>query len=144
MYDEYGMTSYRTLAGGMTSGLSSPSRPWLTLATYDDDMREQPDVKIWLSVVEKRMGTFLAGTNFYGAMKTGYHELGLFGTEACVMVEHRVHGAVCHALTAGEYWIALSDALVADTLYRRCPMTARQAVQSFGKDRKSTRLNSSH
>src|SRR3546814_12290441 len=48
------------------------------------------------------------------------------------MVEHRVHGAVCHALTAGEYWIALSDALVADTLYRRCPMTARQAVQSFG------------
>src|SRR3546814_20420299 len=50
------------------------SRPWFTLATYDDDMMEQPDVKIWLSVVEKRMGTFLAGTNFYGAMKTGYHE----------------------------------------------------------------------
>src|SRR3546814_11028700 len=91
-----------------------------------------PYTTLFRSVGEKRMGTFLAGTNFYGAMKTGYHELGLFGTEACVMVEHRVHGAVCHALTAGEYWIALSDALVADTLYRRCPMTARQAVQSFG------------
>src|SRR3546814_18952518 len=118
MYDEYGMTSYRTLAGGMTSGLSSPSRPWFTLATYDDDMMEQPDVKIWLSVVEKRMGTFLAGTNFYGAMKTGYHELGLFDTEACVMDDHRVNGAVCHALTAGESGEALSHALVADTPHR--------------------------
>ena len=132
IYDEYAITSYRTLANGMTSGLSSPSRPWFKLATYDEAMMDEPDVRFWLSEVERRMQAFIAQSNFYGAAKTGYHELGLFGTEACVMTEHPQVGMVCHALTAGEYWIAASDAMVADTLYRRVPMSARQAVQSFG------------
>lgn len=132
IYDEYAITSYRTLANGMTSGLSSPSRPWFKLATYDEAMMDEPDVRFWLSEVERRMQAFIAQSNFYGAAKTGYHELGLFGTEACVMIEHPQVGMVCHALTAGEYWISASDAMVADTLYRRVPMTARQAVQSFG------------
>ncbi|APL94096.1 tail protein [Sphingomonas sp. BHC-A] len=133
LFDEYAITSYRTLANGMTSGLSSPSRPWFKLATYDEALMDEPDVRFWLSEVERRMGAFFASTNFYGAAKTGYHELGLFGTEACVMVEHRTLGMVCHALTAGEYWVSMSDAMVNDTLYRRTPMNVRQAVQSFGK-----------
>lgn len=132
IWDEYAITSYRTLANGMTSGLSSPSRPWFKLAAFDDAMMDEPEVRFWLSEVERRMQAFFAQSNFYGAAKTGYHELGLFGTEACVMIEHETIGMVCHALTAGEYWMAQSDAMVADTLYRRVPMTARQAVQSFG------------
>lgn len=50
------------------------------------------------------------------------------------MVEHNTAGAVCHAMTAGEYWIGLSDALVPDTLVRECTMTARQMVQAFGNN----------
>lgn len=133
LFDEYAITSYRTLANGMTSGLSSPSRPWFKLATYDEALMDEPDVRFWLSEVERRMGAFFAQTNFYGAAKTGYHELGLFGIEGCVMVEHPSMGMVCHALTAGEYWVSMSDAMVNDTLYRRTPMNVRQAVQSFGK-----------
>ncbi|KQN09813.1 phage tail protein [Sphingobium sp. Leaf26] len=132
LYDEYAIGSYRTLANGMTSGLSSPSRPWKKLSTFDDALMDEPEVRFWLSEVDRRMDAFFAKTNFYGAAKTGYHELGLFGTEACVMTEHAQLGMVCHPLTAGEYWISMSDAMVPDTLYRRCPMTARQAVQSFG------------
>lgn len=137
LYDEYAIGSYRTVANGMTSGLSSPSRPWKKLSTFDDGLLDEPDVRFWLSEVDRLMDAFFARTNFYGAAKTGYHELGLFGTEACVMMEHRDVGMVCHPLTAGEYWISMSDAMVADTLYRRCPMTARQAVQSFGEDKVS-------
>jgi hypothetical protein len=117
----------------MTSGLSSASRPWFTLKTADDDLMEADGVRAWLSEVERRMYAFLASTNFYGAAKSGYGEMGLFGTEACVMVEHPLAGAVCHALTFGEYWIALSDALVPDTLYRTCPMSVKQAVETFGQ-----------
>nr|WP_079246889.1 portal protein [Sphingomonas turrisvirgatae] len=130
--DEHGIYAFRTLTAGMTSGLSSPSRPWFTLRTYDDELNEDWEAKAWLSEVERRMYAFLATTNFYGAAKAGYGELGLFGTEACVMVEHRTEGAVCHALTAGEYWIAAGNALKADTLYRRTPMTVSQAVEAFG------------
>jgi len=131
LLDPHGILASRTLTNGMTSGLSSQSTPWFTLGVADDVM-ELEGVSTWLSDVEKAMYAFLAKTNFYSAAKTGYGETGLFGTEATVMVEHRDKGAVCHSLTFGEYWIALSDAMQPDTLYRFCPMTVRQAVMSFG------------
>jgi hypothetical protein len=138
VYNSHGILSFRTLTGGMTSGLSSPSRPWFRLAPYDTDLADDTEVKTWLAEVERRMYGFLAGTNFYGAVKSGYAEMGMFGTEACVMVDHPRAGAVCHALTAGEYWIALSNAAVADTLYRRTPMSVMQAVSSFGLEHVSS------
>jgi hypothetical protein len=130
--DTYGVKAFRTLTHGMTSGLTSASRPWFTLKTYDEDLMEEGDVRDWLSEVERRMYGFLAGTNFYGAAKSGYAELGLFGTEACIAMEHREKGMVCHSLTAGEYWIACGDAREPDVLYRSCPLTVREAMQMFG------------
>lgn len=132
LLDPKGIEAFRTLTNGMTSGLSSISRPWFILTIGDPELAEHPDVKAWLAEVEKRLYDFLALTNFYGALKAGYAELGLFGVEACVMVEDRQFGAVCHAMTVGEYWIAISASLKPDTLFRYCPMDVRQAVQTFG------------
>lgn len=132
LFDPHGIEAFRTLTNGMTSGLSSASRPWFTLKLADDKLMAANGVRAWLSEVERRLYAFFAATNFYGAAKAGYGEMGLFGTEACVMVEHPNAGAVCHALTFGEYWIALSDALVPDTLYRVCPMSVKQAMETFG------------
>lgn len=132
LLDPHGIEAFRTLTNGMTSGLSSASRPWFNLTLKNLELNEADGVREWLSDCEKGIYAFLAQTNFYGAVKSGYGEMGLFGTEACVMVEHRTVGAVCHPLTAGEYWIACSDAAVPDTLYRYCPMTVRQAVMEFG------------
>ncbi len=131
LLDEHGITAFRTLANGMTSGLSSPSRPWMKLASYDEDLSDDPEIKMWNAEVERLILGFMAQTNFYGAAKTGYHELGLFGTEAAVMIEHPDIGMVAHCLTFGEYWISLGTDLLPDTLYRRCPMTVRQTVDMF-------------
>lgn len=131
MYSSKGRKAARILTSGMTSGLSSPSRPWFKIETRDRDMMEYQPVKEWLAAVERLIYDFLAGTNFYNAAKIGYSELGCFGTEAAVMLEHPVYGAVTHTLTAGEYWIANDDGLIADTLYRYVPMTVNQMVQAF-------------
>ncbi|AOR77216.1 portal protein [Novosphingobium resinovorum] len=131
LFDPHGIEAFRTLTNGMTSGLTSASRPWKVLKMANEELNALPGVRTWLAECDKAIDAFLARTNFYGAAKAGYGEMGLFGTEACVMVEHWFHGAVCHSLTAGEYWIALSDALVPDTLARECTMTARQIVQTF-------------
>jgi hypothetical protein len=136
----HGIFAFRTLQGGMTSGLSSPSRPWKSLTIYDEALKDDPEVKAYLAEVDRRMDAFLAEINFYGAVKTGYLELGMFGTEACIMWEHPTKGAVCHQLTFGEYWIARGAALDVDTLYRRCPMTANEIMGHvsaglFRKDR---------
>lgn len=134
LLDTHGVLSFRTLTMGLTSGLTSSSRPWFKLSLPSEELSDQPGVRAWLSEVETAIYAFLAKTNFYSAAMSGYAELGLFGTEACVMVEHKDHGAVCHSLTAGEYWIGLSDGNTPDTLARFCPMTARQVVQFFGND----------
>lgn len=131
MYSSKGRRAARILTAGMTSGLSSPSRPWFKLKTPWPDMDEYQPVKEWLSVVEQLIYDFLGGTNFYNAVKVGYSELGCFGTEAAVMLEHPNYGAVTHTLTAGEYWIANDDGLIADTLYRRVFMTVHQMVEAF-------------
>ena len=135
MYSSKGRRAARILTAGMTSGLSSPSRPWFKLQTRDRDMMEYQPVKEWLSTVERLIYDFLGSTNFYNAAKIGYSELGCFGTEAAVMLEHPRYGAVTHVLTAGEYWIANDDGNVADTLYRSVPMTVGQMVQAFPWDR---------
>lgn len=129
--NSHGIFAFRTLQGGMTSGLSSQSRPWFSLTTYDPELADDPSVKAWLGTVEERLYSFLAHTNFYGAAKTGYLEMGAFGTEACVMLEHPDEGAVCHALTFGEYWIGLNDAMMPGALYRECVKTTIQAVEEF-------------
>jgi hypothetical protein len=142
--NSHGIFAFRTLQGGMTSGLSSQSRPWFNLTTYDEDLGTDHDVREWLSEVERRMYAFLAQTNFYGAVKTGYLEMGMFGTEACVMVEHPTEGAVCHQLTFGEYWLAMGSSLTPEALYRECVMTALQAVQRFGRDKVSARIGEAY
>lgn len=129
--NSHGIFAFRTLQGGMTSGLSSQSRPWFALSIYDEDLLDDPQVKAWLGEVEERVYSFLAHTNFYDAAEVGYAELGGFGTEACVMLEDDEQGAVCHALTFGEYWIALNKHRRPGALYRQCPMTALQVVETF-------------
>lgn len=131
LHSSKGRRAARILTAGMTTGLSSPSRPWFKLKTPYPDLDEFQPIKEWLALVERLMYDFLAGTNFYNAVKVGYAELGCFGTEAAVMVDHPLYGAVTHALTAGEYWLANDSGLVADTLYRHVPMTVRQMVEVF-------------
>jgi hypothetical protein len=140
IYNSHGILAFRILASGMTSGLSSPSRPWFRLATYDEAQMDDAETRVYLSDVERLMYGFLAETNFYAAAKAGYSELGMFGTEACVMVEHPARGAVCHPMTVGEYWIGMGDDGTPDTLYRKAYMSVHQAVQSFGLDRMSDRV----
>jgi hypothetical protein len=144
IYNSHGINAFRTTAAGMTSGLSSPSRPWFRLTVFDEGALDDEQTREYLSEAEKRMYAFLAETNFYAAAKSGYAEISMFGTEACAMVEHPKRGMVFHPLTVGEYWIALGDDNTPDTLYRQCPMTVHQAVQSFGLDKVSDRVRDAY
>jgi hypothetical protein len=128
----YGILAFRTLQNGMTSGLSSKSRPWFKLSLYDQNLLEDPAVKAWLDHVQTRVYDLLASSNFYEAIEVSYLELGMFGTSVCLMRDHPQQGIVCDALTAGEYWLGLDSANNAGALYRDSGMTVKQAVDTFG------------
>lgn len=135
--DSRGGRAARTLTNGMQAGLNSQALPWFKLTTSDRDLMEYEPVKVWFAEVERRIYDLFAGTNFYDASKTGYAELGTIGIEACVMLEHPKYRAVCHSLTAGEYWIATDEGLRTDTLYRRSFLTTTQMMQSYGREKVS-------
>lgn len=124
-----------TLGNGMFSGLSSPSRPWFKLTVSDPDLARFQAVKEWTDIVERRLYDLFSSTNFYTTLKSGYHELGLFGIEAGLLEEHWRYGLVNHPLTCGEFWIGVDDGLVPDSLYRRTDMSALQHCQKFCKGR---------
>lgn len=131
MFSSKGRKAQRTLMAGMTSGMSSPSRPWFKLETTDKDLLEYGPVKEWLDTVQGLIYNLFGRSNFYNSVKVGYGELGCFGTEAAVMVDHPAYQCVTHSLTAGEYWIANDDGLMASSLYRFAPMSVAQMVDSF-------------
>ena len=131
LLDPTGVRASETLANGLSSGLITPSRLWFNLQTRDPDLKDKQAVKEWLKLVQDAIYNLFASTNFYSQSKGAYKELGLFGVEAGVITQHWRKGLVTHALTAGEYWLGVGDDLVPDTLYRSCPMTVAQVVQTF-------------
>jgi hypothetical protein len=130
--NSHGIYAFRTLQNGMTSGMTSESRPWFTIKPMREEWEDDYEIKGYCAVVERLMYSFIASTNFYGAVKTGYGELGGFGTEACIALPDDDEGMVCHQLTFGEYWLGLGKNLQPDSLYRMCPMTVKNAVDTFG------------
>lgn len=133
MKDEHGLLSFRITAGGMNAGLTSSSRPWFKLATYDEDLIAYPEHREYLVQVERAIYAFLAQTNFYRSMKSVYSELPLFGTAVNFMQAHDEKGMIFHPQTVGEYWVAVGETKEIDTLYREVPLSVKQAVDMFGK-----------
>ena len=140
LYDGHAIRSFRTLTGGMYSGMSSPNRPWFKFAFEDKDLSAYQPVKVWLEQAGEIVARMLNASNFYSAVKLGYSEIGLFGTDACVMTEHLdwetgLTYPVCFPQTFGEYWVALNHKLEPDRLVRQQMMTVKQMVGAFVADR---------
>lgn len=125
----------RILAAGMQGGMTSPSRPWFTLAISDTDLMEFARVKSWLFAVQKSMLTVFSRSNFYGAIHSMYKELAVFGTSAMLIEEDFKTVIRCRPFTIGEFYLGSNSVYRADSLYRQFSQTARQMVEMFGEDR---------
>ncbi len=134
LLDSTAMLAARTLSSGLMAGLTSPARPWFRLGIGNPRLSEIPEVRAWLDDVASRMFRVFARSNLYHALAVVYEELGVFGTAAMVVTEDRKEIVRAYPLTAGEYWLAASDRLTVNTLYRCLGMTTFQLVERFGRD----------
>ncbi len=138
--DNTPLIAARVMASGMMAGLSSPARPWFRLRLAAGRADEDPSVRAWLDEVQQRLLRVFARSNLYNCLHTLYGELGVFGTAALWVDEDEEDVVRGYALSAGEYWLASSDRLAIDTLYRSMWWTARQIVDAFGLDRVSAAI----
>jgi hypothetical protein len=126
--DPTGGVALRTLQSGMQAGITSPSRPWFRLTTFNRELREVKAVKDWLFVVQTRMREVFAASNFYTTMHRGYGDLGLFGQAPMLINEDRDDYIRCMGTVHGQFWMAADQRGVVSTLYRRMDLTVEQCV----------------
>jgi hypothetical protein len=121
----------RTMAAGMMSGMTSPSRPWFRFGTEDPALSEGQEEKLWLSQAERVCRAILQKSNFYNSMHTVYEELGNFGTAPMYREADFDTVIRFRPFTAGEYVIAEDSAGRIDTVGRYFTMTVAQIVRKF-------------
>lgn len=138
----HAMRSLNTLASGMTSGLTSPSRPWYALGTADPDLADFQPVKEWLSMVQQRMMTVFAKSNFYQTLHTLYSEIGAFATAAIMIMPDYKTVIRCRNFTIGEYSLAQDNDGRVDSFARQYNMTVGQMVKEFGLENCSLTVQS--
>ncbi len=93
---------------------------------------ESGAVKEWVHIVERRMQDIFARSNLYNSLQTVYEEMGVFGTGAILIEEDPETVIRAYPFTVGEYALALSDRLAANTFYREFQLTVAQLVEWFG------------
>lgn len=130
--DSTGTRALRTLSGGMMSGMTSPARPWFCLTTFNPELDESYEVKVWMSQVTSLMQMVFYKSNTYRALQMAYEELGAFGTSATLIYDDFDRVIHCHPLTIGEFAIATDSRGRVNTVYREFRMTVAMLVQEFG------------
>lgn len=130
--DSTGTRALRTLSGGMMSGMTSPARPWFRLTTFNPELDESYEVKVWMSQVTSLMQMVFYKSNTYRALQMAYEELGAFGTSATLIYDDFDRVIHCHSLTIGEFAIATDSRGRVNTVYREFRMTVAMLVQEFG------------
>jgi len=130
--DGYATQSVDTLASGMTSGLTSPSRPWFKLGLENTQLMTLAAVKYWLDDVQQSMLGIFQKSNIYGILNSIYAEIGTFGTACCYLEDDYNKVIRGRNYTAGEYYLGAGPDGKINAFYRRFWMTVGQLVEEFG------------
>lgn len=139
--DNVPLLSIRTLAAGLMSGITNPSRGWFRIKTHDEKLYDMPGVAVWCEAVTNALLSMLGRSNYYDTMEPIYRELGTFGTSAhggyevpydARYPERSVINYVPY--TAGEYWIGQDSSQRVDVFMRKFRWTAEQVVNRFVTD----------
>jgi len=109
--DSTATLAVRTLKAGMTSGITSPVRPWFNLTLSDKDLSETESVKEWL-----------------------YGDIGTFATGAMLVEKDYDNVIHCYSFPIGSYKIANDKKNMVKKFQRDFQMTVEQVVQKFGRD----------
>lgn len=132
--DPTGTLAMQKCAGGMMSGLTSPSRPWFKLRPRSPNSLLDHESAVWIDEVESLIYDTLARSNFYDSMTQMYEDLVVFGTAPMILYEDDTHVIKCYNPCAGEYFLATDSSFRVTSLFRKFTMTIMQIVDMFGAE----------
>src|SRR5215475_2718121 len=132
MLDSTATLAARNLASGLTSGVSSPTRPWIKLKINRIDTTQTSPISLWLAECERLLMLIFAESNFYNSIATLYFDLVIFGTGIILIYEDFENVIHCYNPCFGEYYIDLDGRYRPTVFYREFTMTVSAVVDEFG------------
>lgn len=124
----------RICAGGLMSGLASPSRPWFKIAPAMRGVAIDDAGRQWLDTIEDIVYTVLARSNFYNSFAQECEDIVIYGTAVNIIYEDAKDLIRCYTPCVGEYYLGSSSTMRVDVLNRAFVMTVAQMIDFFGFD----------
>ena len=138
IYDNTATIALRTLASGLMSGVTSPTRPWFQLRTPDPDLNEFKSAKEWLDLSRKRVAEAFLQSNLYSVLPSTYSDLGGIGTAAFAVEDGEADDLDdvirCVQFPVGSYRLGTDYTGEVNACYREYQMQASQIVEQFGEE----------
>lgn len=122
----------RTLASGMMSGLTSPSRPWVKPEFEDQALNEYEPVATWLDLLERAMMGIYQRSNLYAIFYMMYEEIATVGTACSFVLPDFWSILRGRSYTIGEYFLGCGPDGRVNAIAREFWMTAVQIIMEFG------------
>lgn len=123
-----------TCSAGLSSGMTSASRPWFGLAMSDKVIDKLPAVRSYLDQVRQIMLDVLAGSNFYEVVANDiYPDIGSIGTGCVVMDDHPKRGVHFTPCLWGTYWITRDAEGQVRQFFHRRFWKVYEIVDEFGE-----------
>ena len=122
----------RICAGGLMSGLASPSRPWFKIVPAMRGVEVDDAGRAWLDSVEDVVYTVLARSNFYNSFAQECEDIVVYGTAVNIIYEDEKDLIRCYVPCTGEYYLGNGATNRVNTLNRVYVMTISQMVDFFG------------
>lgn len=133
-----------TMAAGLTSGLTSPSRPWFKFGLSDPQLMKWGPVREWLDIARHSVLSIFDRSNFYGWVNSIYKEIGGFGTGCGIGLEDYRTVIRFRNFTIGEYWLGTGADGRVNAFGREYNMTVGQVVEQFGISNVSATVKSNY
>ena len=142
LFDSTATEANRILALSMQNSLCPSSVVWFNLKVPDGHpmaaLNNDPEVNGWFKDVATKMFFGMHQSNFYSVIGEAFLDYCSFGTICILSEEDDIYnpdfnGIVYKSLPIGEYCFAEDRRGVPDTLFWDYKLSARQALQQFGK-----------
>lgn len=140
LLDSHATYCLKVFSSGLTSGLTSPSRPWFKLGLPDQSLNKYRPVREYLEDVQKIMMGAFSKSNIYGVLNNAYEEMGAFGTGTFSVEEDFKDMIRGKSYTSGEYYFGVDSKGRANQFGREFSMNVMQLVQEFGYENVSERI----
>lgn len=133
MYDATASLALRKYASIIESMSTPRSQQWHRLTAADDALADNPNVKLYLEQINKRLFKvrYAPSSNFTGQVGQTYLELGAFGNSSLFVDEEVGYGLRYRSIPLAESYFVENHVGLIDTMYRQFVYTAQQAMKRW-------------